>query len=102
MKCLSRSLPFIGAKSHLFLSFKLNSNATFVWRISSKNLKYFSQSNEPKVSKKWETIEVKPKWIPFCRPKYGQFTQEVPKYENQFLSDSFLQKYLQRNLPKEV
>ena len=46
--------------------------------------------------------ESKPKWIPFSRPNYGNFTQGMPKLENQFSGDPFLQKYLQRVLPKEV
>ncbi|CAG2115280.1 unnamed protein product, partial [Medioppia subpectinata] len=41
-------------------------------------------------------------WIPFSRPKYGNFTQEMPQLDNQFTSDPFLQKYLQRVLPKEM
>jgi hypothetical protein len=46
--------------------------------------------------------DIKPLWVPFSQPKYGNFYQEIPKIENQFSCDPFLQKYLQRVLPKEV
>ena len=74
-------------------------NSRFYSSVSSvnKNLVNESAKREPKTG-----LDSKPDWIPFSRPKYGYFTQEMPKLENQFLSDRYLQKYLQRYVPKDV
>ena len=45
---------------------------------------------------------VKPSWVPFSMQKHGNFYQEIPVIENQFTGDAFLQRYLQRHLPREV
>ncbi len=66
--------------------------------ISSFNKQLFESKTKSSNLKE----DSKPLWVPFSQPKYGNFFQEIPKIENQFTCDPFLQKYLQRVLPKEV
>jgi len=40
--------------------------------------------------------------LPFARAKTGPFLQEEPTLHNQYLSDSLLQSYLKRVIPKEI
>lgn len=44
----------------------------------------------------------KPEWIPYSHGNIGVFFQEKPKLCHPFLSDSFLQRYLDCTVPKEV
>ncbi|XP_054158146.1 acyl-CoA dehydrogenase family member 11-like [Oppia nitens] len=71
--------------------------------LSSVSSIYQNVVNQTKVGVKPVRIgDSKPKWIPFSRPKYGNFSQEMPRLSNQWTGDPFLQKYLQRVLPKEM
>ncbi|CAG2178245.1 unnamed protein product, partial [Oppiella nova] len=58
--------------------------------------------NETKLNSKTIRTEAKANWIPFSRPRHGCFTQEMPQLDNQFTCDAFLQRYLQRVLPKDM
>ena len=78
--------------------FHMRPNLSLTARLGSS----VSSTDRPNASKEEVSRSEKPDWIPFSRPKYGNFTQEMPKLENQFVGDAFLQKYLRRVLPKEV
>ncbi|CAG2122007.1 unnamed protein product, partial [Medioppia subpectinata] len=85
-------------RSHV-LSTKCGINWRHLSSVSTINQNVIKEN---KLNAKPTRNETKANWIPFSRPKYGNFTQEMPQLDNQFTSDPFLQKYLQRVLPKEM
>lgn len=75
-----------------------------MWRNSLPYISRYTRTGAPRFySRNSEHIaHAKPSWVPFFNAKYGNFVQDPPRIENQYIGNAFMQNYLQVHLPSEV
>lgn len=85
---LSSSVYAFGSKNHFLYPGYLTSSFVFSKCSYSNNAEHLAHH--------------KPAWVPFYNAKYGNFVQEAPVLENQYVDNVFMQKFLKTQLPREV